>query len=57
MKISVLIPSLASNGVTRGWILAQLLKRLYEVEMIGRLGKANSLPMVRGLRVHRGTEQ
>jgi glycosyltransferase involved in cell wall biosynthesis len=43
MKISVLIPSLASNGVTRGWILAQLLKRHYEVETIGRLKEGESV--------------
>ncbi len=43
MKISVLIPSLATNGVTRGWILAQLLKRHYEVEMIGRLRDGESV--------------
>lgn len=43
MKISVLFPSLASNGVTRAWILANLLKRHYEVEMIGRLREDESV--------------
>lgn len=43
MKISVLIPSLASNGVTRGWILAQLLQRHYDVEMIGRLREGETV--------------
>src|SRR5262245_61540770 len=43
MKISVLIPSLASNGVTRGWILAQLLGRHYDVEMIGRMKEGETV--------------
>jgi glycosyltransferase involved in cell wall biosynthesis len=43
MKVSVLLPSLASNGVTRGWILTQLLRRHCEVEMIGRLREGESV--------------
>ncbi len=37
MKISILIPSLASNGIARAWILAKLLERHYEVETLGLL--------------------
>jgi glycosyltransferase involved in cell wall biosynthesis len=43
MKISLLLPSLASNGIARAWILAQLLQRHYEVEMIGRLREGESV--------------
>jgi glycosyltransferase involved in cell wall biosynthesis len=37
MKISILLPSLASNGIARAWILAKLLERHYEVETLGFL--------------------
>lgn len=37
MKISIVCSSLASNGIARAWILAQLLSRHYEVEALGRL--------------------
>ena len=37
MKISILLPSLASNGIARAWILARLLERHYEVETLGFL--------------------
>lgn len=37
MKISLLVPSLATNGIARAWILAKLLSRHHEVETIGRL--------------------
>jgi glycosyltransferase involved in cell wall biosynthesis len=37
MKISILVPSLASNGIARAWILARLLERHYEVETLGFL--------------------
>jgi glycosyltransferase involved in cell wall biosynthesis len=37
MKITIVCGSLATNGIARAWILAQLLGRHYEVEAIGRL--------------------
>ena len=37
MKVSIVCASLATNGIARAWILAQLLSRHYEVEAIGRL--------------------
>lgn len=37
MKVTILVPSLASNGIARAWILANLLERHYEVEVLGRL--------------------
>jgi glycosyltransferase involved in cell wall biosynthesis len=37
MKVSLLLPSLASNGIARAWILAKLLERHYEVETLGFL--------------------
>jgi len=37
MRITILVPSLASNGIARPWILAQLLARHYEVETLGFL--------------------
>ena len=30
MRITILVPSLASNGIARPWILAQLLARHYD---------------------------
>jgi hypothetical protein len=43
MKVSLLIPSLASNGIARAWILAKLLQRHYEVEVIGHLREGESI--------------
>jgi glycosyltransferase involved in cell wall biosynthesis len=37
VKITILVPSLASNGIARAWILANLLARRHEVEVLGRL--------------------
>ena len=37
MKVSLLLPSLATNGIARAWILAKLLERHYEVETLGFL--------------------
>jgi glycosyltransferase involved in cell wall biosynthesis len=37
VKVTVLVPSLASNGIARAWILAKLLERHYDVEVLGRL--------------------
>ncbi len=37
MKVTILVPSLASNGIARAWILANLLSRHHEVEAVGRL--------------------
>jgi glycosyltransferase involved in cell wall biosynthesis len=37
MKISLLLPSLATNGIARAWILAKLLARHYEVQTLGLL--------------------
>jgi glycosyltransferase involved in cell wall biosynthesis len=37
VKITILVPSLASNGIARAWILANLLQRHYDVEVLGRL--------------------
>jgi glycosyltransferase involved in cell wall biosynthesis len=37
MKVTVVCSSLASNGIARAWILAQLLARHHEVEAIGVL--------------------
>src|SRR5262245_62322773 len=37
MKISLVTGTLASNGIARAWILAQLLSRHYEVEALGWL--------------------
>jgi glycosyltransferase involved in cell wall biosynthesis len=48
MKISVLVPNLASNGTLRACIIAQLLARHYEVEAIGLLKAGEEvLPWVR----------
>ena len=35
MKISVLTPNLSNNSLGRAWMLAKILQRHYEVEMIG----------------------
>jgi glycosyltransferase involved in cell wall biosynthesis len=43
VKITVLVPSLASNGIARASILAKLLARHYEVEAIGRLKTGESV--------------
>jgi glycosyltransferase involved in cell wall biosynthesis len=43
MKVSLLIPSLASNGIARAWILAKLLERHYDVEVIGHLREKESV--------------
>ena len=43
MKVTVLVPSLASNGIARAWILATLLGRHYDVEVIGRLKTGESV--------------
>jgi glycosyltransferase involved in cell wall biosynthesis len=37
MKITILVSSLASNGIARAWILARLLERHYDVETLGFL--------------------
>ncbi len=37
MKVTLLVPSLASNGIARAWILAKLLGRHHEVETLGFL--------------------
>ena len=37
MKVSIVCGGLATNGITRAWILAQLLSRHYEVEALGWL--------------------
>jgi glycosyltransferase involved in cell wall biosynthesis len=37
VKVSIVCSTLASNGIARAWILAQLLSRHYEVEAIGGL--------------------
>lgn len=37
MKISIVCGGLATNGIARAWILAQLLSRHYEVEALGWL--------------------
>lgn len=37
MKVSIVCNGLATNGITRAWILAQLLSRHYEVEALGWL--------------------
>ena len=48
MKISLLIPTLATNGTLRAWIIAQLLSRHYEVEAIGLLRNGEEIfPWVR----------
>lgn len=43
MKISLLLPSLATNGIARAWILARLLERHYEVETLGFLRPGESV--------------
>ncbi len=43
MKVTVLVPSLASNGIARAWILAKLLERHYAVEVIGYLRPGESV--------------
>jgi glycosyltransferase involved in cell wall biosynthesis len=43
MKISILVPSLASNGIARAWILAKLLGRHYEIETLGFLRPGESV--------------
>lgn len=43
MKISILLPSLATNGIARAWILAKLLERHYEVETLGFLRPGESV--------------
>lgn len=43
MKISILLPSLATNGIARAWILARLLERHYEVETLGFLRPGESV--------------
>ena len=43
MKITIVNGSLASNGILRMWIIAQLLGRHYEVEAIGRLGEGEEI--------------
>jgi glycosyltransferase involved in cell wall biosynthesis len=48
MKISVVVPNLASNGALRSWIISQLLARHYDVEAIGLLKPGEEvLPWVR----------
>ena len=48
MKVSVVVPNLASNGALRAWIISQLLGRHYEVEAIGLLKPCEDvLPWVR----------
>jgi glycosyltransferase involved in cell wall biosynthesis len=37
VRVTILVPSLASNGIARAWILANLLGRHYDVEVLGRL--------------------
>src|SRR5262249_50652721 len=39
VKITIVNGSLASNGILRMWIIAQLLARHYEVEAVGRLAE------------------
>ena len=43
MKVTILVPHLASNGIARAWILARLLERHYEVEAVGRLRPGESV--------------
>jgi glycosyltransferase involved in cell wall biosynthesis len=43
VKITILVPSLASNGIARAWILAKLLQRHYDVEVLGRLREGESV--------------
>jgi hypothetical protein len=43
MKVSILVPSLASNGIARAWILARLLGRHYEVDALGHLREGESV--------------
>ena len=43
MKITILVASLASNGIARAWILANLLQRHYDVEVLGRLREGESV--------------
>lgn len=43
MKVTILVPSLASNGIARAWILANLLERYYTVEVLGRLRDDESI--------------
>lgn len=46
MKISILVPNLASNGIAGAWIVATLLGRHHEVEVIGRLrGDESPFPL------------
>ena len=35
MKISILTPDVSHNGLVRAWVLAQVLQRRYEVEIVG----------------------
>jgi glycosyltransferase involved in cell wall biosynthesis len=35
MKISILAPNLSNNSLGRAWVLAKILKRRYEVEIVG----------------------
>jgi glycosyltransferase involved in cell wall biosynthesis len=37
VKISVVVPSLTANGISRAGIIAHVLKRYYDVEVFGRL--------------------
>jgi glycosyltransferase involved in cell wall biosynthesis len=43
VKITILVASLASNGIARAWILANLLQRHYDVEVLGRLREGESV--------------
>jgi glycosyltransferase involved in cell wall biosynthesis len=43
VKITILVPSLASNGIARAWILANLLQRHYDVEVLGRLREGETV--------------
>jgi glycosyltransferase involved in cell wall biosynthesis len=48
MKISIILPTLASNGTLRAWVIAQLLARHYDVEAIGLLKPGEEIfPWVR----------
>jgi glycosyltransferase involved in cell wall biosynthesis len=43
MKISLVLPTLATNGTLRAWVIAQLLSRHYEVEAIGLLREGEKI--------------
>jgi glycosyltransferase involved in cell wall biosynthesis len=43
VKVTILVPHLASNGIARAWILARLLERHYEVEAVGPLRPGESV--------------